>query len=78
MFAVHRQMYDNISIQKQLKNYGPVKLRDSIRIRIGRFRFHSQLTGWFQISNRPKSAASAIVPQITLIVQQKTSTVGLL
>jgi len=45
----------------------------SIRIRIGRFPFHSKVTGWFEIF---ESAATAVVPQTTLTAQQKTSTVA--
>jgi len=41
----------------------------SFKIRIGRFRFDSKVTGRFE------NAAPAIVPQTTLIVQQKTSTI---
>jgi len=52
---------------------GPAKLRDSIQIRIARFRFNSKVSGWFEIF---ELAASAVVPQITLTVQQKTSTVA--
>ena len=40
----------------------------SFEIRIGWFRFDSKVTDWFEIF---ESAASAVVPQTTLTVQQK-------
>ena len=54
-------------------NLGTCKVWDSIRIRIGRFRFDLKVTGWFEIF---ESAAPAVVPQTPLTVQQTTSTVA--
>jgi len=39
--------------------------RNSLRIRIGRFRFDSKVTGWFEIF---ESAAPAVIPQTILTV----------
>jgi len=57
----------------EIIQYGPVKLWDSIRIRIGRFRFDSEVKDWFKSF---ESAAPAVLPQTMLTVQQKTSTLA--